>query len=533
MSNPPIHEADVIVVGCGSAGSCAAIQAFDEGASVLMLEKQPEDSHYSNTRMSGGGFHCPTREGKPEALKAYARALFSGVGLSNWLDGAHAPHADELAQIWADHAPDNEAFMRGLDPNFKTTSMAGVGFPEFPGANESGYAVVRSTYTGTTDEATQYRLTRNLDKSEKEAGEAFNACLQTGLRARGIPIHYDTSASGLVTDAAGAVMGLDALCAGQPVTYRARRAVILTCGGYQYNANMRKAFLEGPGVEGWAFYGTMANTGDGIRMALRVGAALSKIGSVAGRIIAAVPERRHGVKVGFNTNGVGKPNEIVVDSHGQRFASERRITKDPSRYHFYKEAMLFNTVTFDYPRIPSWMVFDENLRSKGPVVRSAAASYHGIDWDDENLNAIEKGWILKADTLEELALKIRKHPDNRERMDVDTLVNAVATYNRHCAQGHDPDFEREANSLGPVEKPPFYALPLYPGGPNTKGGLSVNAKRQVLDWQDRPIPRLYAVGEIASVFQFAYQGGGNLAEGIVFGRYAGRMAAGETPVASA
>ena len=83
--------------------------------------------------------------------------------------------------------------------------------------------------------------------------------------------------------------------------------------------------------------------------------------------------------------------------------------------------------------------------------------------------------------------------------------------------------------MGPVEKPPFYALPLYPGGPNTKGGLRANGRCQVLDWDDRPIPRLYSAGEISSVFQFVYQGGGNLAEGITFGRLAGRNAAAQTP----
>ena len=83
--------------------------------------------------------------------------------------------------------------------------------------------------------------------------------------------------------------------------------------------------------------------------------------------------------------------------------------------------------------------------------------------------------------------------------------------------------------MGPVAKPPFYAIPLYPGGPNTKGGLRANAQRQVVDWDDEPIPRLYTAGEISSVFQFVYQGGGNLAEGITFGRLAGRNAAAERP----
>ena len=309
--------------------------------------------------------------------------------------------------------------------------------------------------------------------------------------------------------------------------------MIIASGGYEYNIRMRKAFLDGPGKEGWAFYGSPANTGDGIRMAIKAGAALSKVGSVAGRVICAIPERRHGLKIGLNTSSVGKPNEIVVDNLGRRYAAERRITKDPSRYIFYKEALQFDTVTLTYPRIPSWMIFDSTLFNGGALVSSSAAAYNDIDWDKGNLNALRNGWILQGATLAELADKIRAHPDNRERMDAKTLQQQVETWNGYCAAGEDPDFNAEPKTMGAVNKPPYFAIPLYPGGPNTKGGLRSNARREVLDWDDLPIPRLYAAGEINSVFQFVYQGGGNLAECIVFGRIAGANAAAETPVANA
>ncbi len=117
-------------------------------------------------------------------------------------------------------------------------------------------------------------------------------------------------------------------------------------------------------------------------------------------------------------------------------------------------------------------------------------------------------------------------------MDAAALSHAVETWNGFCAARHDSDFEREVGTMGPVSAPPHFAIPLYPGGPNTKGGLRADAQRRVLDWDDRPIPRLYAVGEICSVFQFVYQGGGNLAEGIAFGRVAGRNAAAERPKTS-
>jgi succinate dehydrogenase/fumarate reductase flavoprotein subunit len=117
-------------------------------------------------------------------------------------------------------------------------------------------------------------------------------------------------------------------------------------------------------------------------------------------------------------------------------------------------------------------------------------------------------------------------------MDAAALRRSVERWNGFCAARHDADFDREVGTMGPVAEPPFYAIPLYPGGPNTKGGLRADAQRHVLDWDDEPIPRLYAAGEICSVFQFVYQGGGNLAEGIAFGRVAGRNAAAERPLTS-
>lgn len=523
------HEADVLVLGLGAAGSCSAISAHDEGARVIVVEKQPQAAHYSNTRMSGGGFHSPVREaGDRAALMEYVKAMMSGENLPQKIEGENEDFVDEQAAIWADLAPDNEAFMRSLDPAFRTISMASAAFPDFPGADRAGYAVVRSSYTGETDEKAIYRQTRDLDRTSKQAGEAFHACLMQGIAARGIEVHYETRAGRLIQNADGEVVGVTGIAAdGTTRRYRARRGVIIATGGYEYNKRMRKAFLDGPGAEGWAFYGSPSNTGDGIEMAASIGAGLSKVAKAAGRIVAAVPERRHGLRIGLSTNGVGKPNEIVVDAHGRRFASERRITKDPSRYIFYKEALQFDTITLDYPRIPSWMIFDETLRAKGAVVLTTPASYTGLDWGEDNSKAIENGWILRADTLEELAARINRHPDSRMRMNAGALAASVARYNVGCARGHDDEFDRDPTTLGPVETPPFYALPLYPGGPNTKGGLRVDASRRVLDWQDRPIPRLFAAGEICSVFQFVYQGGGNLAEGIVFGRLAGRLAAAE------
>jgi succinate dehydrogenase/fumarate reductase flavoprotein subunit len=524
------HTADLVILGFGAAGGCTAIEAADLGAEVVILEKQPEASHVSNTRMSGGGFHSPDPDADFESLKAYAKAMFSGDNVPGKLEGDQSEFADELAEIWARWSPQNAPFMKSLDPDFRAVPSAGVGFPQFPGAGQSGYACMRATYTGKYDEDALAGRTRAEAKTAKQSGEAFHACMLSGIQARKIPIHYGVVADELIVGEGNAVVGVKAKRGGETLIYRARKAVIIATGGFEYNPRMRKAFLDGPGCEGWAFYGSPANTGDGIRMAMKVGAALARVNSVAGRVICAVPERRHGLRIGMNTSGVGKPNEIVVDNFGRRYASERRITKDPSRYHFYKEALEFDALTLGYPRIPSWMVFDAAMMKRGPVVSVAAAAYNGLDWGEDNLGALRQGWILKGETLAQLAERIRAHPDNKGKMDAALLEQAVANWNRYCEAKRDPDFDREPGTMGPVSEPPFYAIPLYPGGPNTKGGLRADARRRVLDWDDRPIPHLYAVGEICSVFQFVYQGGGNLAEGITFGRIAARSAAAEAPV---
>ena len=521
---------DVVVAGFGGAGGCAVIEAHDNGAEAVLIERQPEERHHPNTRMSGGGYHSPSPDGDFEALKAYAKAMFSGENLPHMLEGENPDFSDELAAAWARHAPDNERFMRSLDPDYQTVSIANAAFPDFPGADKAGYAVVKSTYSATREEAKQFALTRDLDKSQKESGEAFHACLLNGIQIRKIPVHYGTRARRLIRDAAGDIVGIDAEDSAGPIRFLARRATILTTGGFEYNKRMRKAFLDGPGAEGWAFYGSTENTGDGIEMAMAVGAGLAKVGKIAGRVICAVPVRAHGLKIGLNTNSVGKPNELVVDNHGYRYASERRVTKDPSRYIFYREALRFDTIELDYPRIPSWMIFDQTMYDSGAVVRTNSAAYNGIDWGADNGKALANGWILKGETVAELAEAIAGAPENRGRMTSTALEATVARYNDFCAAGEDTDFDREPGTLGPVDKGPFYAIPLYPGGPNTKGGLRSNARREVLDWDDLPIPRLFTAGEISSAFQFVYQGGGNLAECITFGRIAGRNAAAQIPV---
>lgn len=525
-------EADVITLGFGGAGTCAAIEAAAAGAKVLVLEKQPEAKHISNTRMSGGIFHCPDPTGDRKALKEYAKAMFSGENIPWKLEGEQPDWSDGLAEAWAEYSPQNIDFLTKLDPQYKTvgfSAFAGAAFPKFPGAKECKYRVFGSTFTGKAsfDEATM-----NKPKMEKMNGEAFFYVLAEGAKKKGAKVMYETPAKRLVQNDKGEVLGVIAgKKGGEEIAVKARRGVIITTGGYEYSKAMRRAFLEGPGVEGWAFYGSPDNTGDGIAMAMAVGAGLAKVGKAASRIIMAVPLRYHGMKAGLITPAVGRPNSIVVNNYGDRYAAEHLVTKDPSRYFFYKEAVKFDILNLIYPRVPSWLIFDETLRSTFTITNLgiSTAGFGLVPWSKDNMDAVERGWILRGNSIEEIAAKIKSHPENRKLMDSQKLANAVATFNDGCAKGKDEAFGRLANTLKPVEKAPFYALPLYPGGPNTKGGIAANAAREVLTWDGKPIPRLFTAGEISSALKFVYQGGGNLTECIVFGRIAGKNAAALKP----
>ena len=267
-------------------------------------------------------------------------------------------------------------------------------------------------------------------------------------------------------------------------------------------------------------------------MAMQAGAGLAKVGKAASRIITAVPIRRHGLKMGLITDSVGGANSIVIDNFGNRYAAETLVTTDPSRYFFYKEAVKFDITNLVYPRVPSWMVFDETFRAKVTITSLgiSTAGFGFVPWTKDNLDAVQRGWILQADTLEELAAKIKAHKENRKLMEAPISSKTVGRFNEFCAKGKDDDFDRKAGTLTvPSTSRPSMPCPSMPGGPNTKGGIAANAKREVLDWTGKPIPRLFTAGEISSALKFVYQGGGNLTECIVFGRIAGKNAAALKP----
>jgi succinate dehydrogenase/fumarate reductase flavoprotein subunit len=511
-------ETDVVVVGYGGAGAVAAIAAHDAGAKVIILEKQPEDTateakHTPNTRMCGGAF-CGTTDKE--------KAILYLQGMATIANETVDAERKELIEIFAQYMVDNGSWLRSIgfksgdpdqflpiikgalidNPQFSPDGALCISdFPEIPGADSSCVYI-----PGPLDGYTH--------------GAALLKSLSVAIEKRGIEVLWESPGEHLVMEE-GQVRGVTGHCEGKPFAIRARKGVVLTSGGFEFNEWMKENYLR---VSPAYFIGNPANTGDGINMAIEAGAALWHMNCASWRAVMKFPD----FPIAFAT-AHHEMASIFVDKTGNRFANERY------RMHAFGYQLTNYDDDLYFPRVPCYWIFDENRRKDGPLASShgACAKLKGVPgssyytWSPDNTVEINKGWIMKADTLDELANKIRDDVENNGKMSLSALENSVKRYNRFCREGKDTDFHRPAWSLTPIENPPYYAVKLWPGGPNTQGGPRRNRHAQVIRPDDTPVPRLYAAGELGSVWGMLYQGGGNIAECIAFGRIAGANAAAE------
>jgi hypothetical protein len=140
--------------------------------------------------------------------------------------------------------------------------------------------------------------------------------------------------------------------------------------------------------------------------------------------------------------------------------------------------------------------------------------FGGYQGSRDNTKEIQQGWIIKGETLAELASKLEMKPVDLEA--------SIARWNEQCKDKNDHDFGRPSRSLISIEKPPFYCVKVYPATFNTQGGPKRNPKCQVVDPDDQPIAGLYSAGELGSFWGWMYNGGGNNAEALCTGRIAVR-----------
>lgn len=486
-------EADVVVVGFGGAGACAAIEAAKAGASVLLLEKT--DVPGGSTAISGGiilAAGTPLQksvgiEDTPEEMFKYVKAC--GQGRAD----------DALIKVVCDTSAENIKWLEGMGAEFPKELLAMSGMEDEP-----EYAKI------TPPKKRGHRC--------KGTGSALFKVLYNAVKAdKNIRIMTNTEGVRLITKPAATeanceVIGIVAKRAGKTAAIRARKGVVLTTGGIM-SGDATKAWLNdySPDIALTVPAGSLNATGDGYRMGVACGAALSGLNTGGCLPSVMFPGQKMGGIVYINIWGL--PN-LYVRQDGTRFCNEGAY------YVLVSEEM------FDKKATTAYCIFDSEATKKAldMVPKGIEATRTlALGVDPRNMEkGVAGGYVWKGDTIGELARNIGIDPG--------ALEKTIATYNGNVEKGKDPDFNRK-KGLGPVKTPPFYAFKIHVGTVCHDGGLKINTKAQVLDAFGTVIPRLYAAGrDSVGFFGGRYPGsGGAITDLLAFGRIAGRTVAAEPP----
>lgn len=475
-------EYDVVVIGIGGAGCSSAIVAADEGARVLILEKAP-------LGFSGGNSNvCMQFMGwtdEPERMVEYMK----------WMRGGYETPSDEMIEVYVDEMTRSKEWMEYLG----AADTSSFSMPEFPMCEyvdaykpftTNGYYGVRPGENFGGDGQTYALLKRNVVE-----------------RADMIDVWYEAPAKHLIQDPATKIIhGVEAEVAGQTVKVRAKNGVVMCCGGYENNAEMQQDYF---GTSLWPSLGrALYNTGDGIGMATEVGASLWHMSNRAtcnGEFYDPETQTPTMVFMKFAASF-----GIVVGDDGTRIDESHVLF--PMGHPAQAHGKVWNHGMFTTPILPDnmWYVYDQAILDKGQIHAS---------WSIDGSDEMEKGWIKKFDTLEELAAEIGFDEEQTAR-----FFKTVDDYNGFCEAGDDKQYGR-VDHLEPIATAPFYLIKLTPCTVNTQGGPRRGVGGEIIDVDGNPIPHLYESGEFGDVWSNLYQAGNNLGGGCIFGRISGKNAA--------
>ncbi|MDR5760606.1 FAD-dependent oxidoreductase [Caballeronia sp. LZ035] len=503
---------DVVVVGYGAAGAVAAIEAADAGARVLLVEKMRSPGGI--TLVSAGGVRIAfDRDAAWQYLNETCGQRTPAAVLDALADGMVA-------------LPDYLRTLALTDDAGITVSRAPGNYP-WRGYDALGYASV--AHIPGFDVDTPYLAARPFC-----GGCLLFRLLADNVERAGVTVWLDSPVERLIVDARGAVTGVqvrrnasDPQTDSPSLAVAATRGVILACGGFESDARQLRDSAQSQALKSGSFRG---NTGDGIRMAQRAGAALWHMWHLHGPYGFRHPDPDYpfGIYVkqlpmwtpGHETPALPKMAWIVVDQLGARYANEYPPYLSDTAVRQFDH---FDADRARHTRLPSFLLFDEAGRTLYPMGRSITNDEEAhYAWSADNLAEVANGILVRADTLDELARALDLDPR--------ALRATVERWNAGCAAGRDDDFGRRPETMMPLSTPPFYGARLWPIVINTQGGPVHDAEQRVLDPYDTPIPNLYAAGELGSVFGHVYMAGGNLAECIVGGRTAARSALGLSAV---
>src|SRR6266576_206346 len=487
------QSADVIVVGAGNAAFCAALAAQELGASVLMLEAAPEEESGGNSRFTAGSVRVAYNG--VDDIKALVPDLTEQeIASTDFGTYTREQFFDDMARVTQNRAdPDLVELLvtRSFD-TFCWMRNKGVRFIPIYGRQAFKIEGKFKFWGGLTVEAVGGGP--GLIKMETDAASK-----------RGIDLRYQTRALSLLFDGVR-VSGVRIRHDGVESDLHGK-SVVLACGGFESNSEWRTRYL-GPGWDLAKVRGTRFNTGDGIRMALDIGA--SPCGNWSGCHAVGwemnAPEFGD-LAVGDQFQKHSYPFAIMVNATGKRFVDEGA---DFRNYTYAK----YGRVILEQPGQFAWQIWDQKTKH--------------LQRDEYNIRQCTK---VTANTIEELAKKL-------DGVNADQFVKTIAEYNAAVRTdiAFNPNVKDgrrteglavpKSNWANTIDKAPFEGYAVTCGVTFTFGGLRIAGDGQVMNLDYQPIPGLYAAGElVGGIFYFNYPGGTGLTAGSVFGRIAGSAAA--------
>jgi tricarballylate dehydrogenase len=487
-------EFDVVVVGAGNAGMCAALAARGQGARVLVLEAAPFDERGGNSRYTAGALRF-VYNGVDDLLKL-CELSETELATSDFGTYTTNQYYDDLGRLtdYRSNPDMAELLITKSQETLLWMRSQGIRFAPM-------YSRQAFKHDG------KFVFWGGLALEAWGGGPGLVEGLFKAAEERQIQVAYEARGESLIADDNG-VHGVVAKVEGQTTRIPAK-AVILASGGFEANAEMRTRYL-GPGWDLAKVRGTKFNTGAGIKMALDIGA--MPYGNWSGCHAVGwdynAPEFGD-LAVGDNFQKHSYPFAIMVNADGVRFCDEGADFRNYTYAKYGREIL-------NQPHQFAWQIFDQQV-------------VH-LQRDEYRIRQVTK---VTANTIEELADKMAEYAAVDKARFLETIREYNAAVQRDIPYNPTVKDGRTTKGLAinktnwamPIEKPPFEAYCTTCGVTFTFGGLRIDTDGRVLDTAQRPIPGLYAAGElVGGLFYFNYPGGTGLVSGSVFGKIAGTTA---------
>ncbi len=488
-------EVDVLVIGAGNAALCAALSAREHGATVEVLECAPEAERGGNTAFTAGAMRV-AYDGVDDLRILMPDLAESDIARTDFGSYERSSFYADMARV-TEYRADPDLVEVLVERSFDTLhwmTTQGIRFAPIYG-RQAFQVDGRFTFWG------------GLTVEAVGGGPGLVEGLTKASAERDIPIHYRTRALSLVEEE-GRVRGVVVRHQGSQQTFLAR-AVVVASGGFEANPEWRTRYL-GPGWDLAKVRGSRFNIGDGIRMALDAGASAAGNWSGCHAVGWDMNAPEFGdIAVGDGFQKHSYPFGIMVNARGERFVDEGADFRNYTYAKYGREIL-------NQPGQFAWQIFDEK------VVHLLRDEYR-----------IRQVTTVTAPTLEELA-------GGLDGVDADGFLATIEAYNASINQSvpFDPNVRDGRSTVGihppktnwanTIDQPPFRAFAVTCGLTFTFGGLRIDpGTAQVLNTDFEPISGLYACGElVGGLFYHNYPGGTGLTAGAVFGRIAGREAAG-------